>query len=219
MPLHCNKERKTGHFKAFHKTFFFLIFLSFSVSAGSKAQTSTIPVALTFGTANYTRCDTLKIQIQVSTDKTFSNIVNQSNWITCQRNANFIYAANLPPLQGIFYWRGRHQDGCSGKISAWSSPFKLYLLLDPSKLVAGDVNADGFLNLLDLIYLIEYFFEGGLPPTPPQVGDANCDSKCTVTDLIILLNYLWKFGPPPCTPLLKPLSPEQSSLSSQPQAK
>ena len=209
MLLHCNKERKAGLFKVFCKISLFLLFLSFTVSSGSQAQVSTIPVGLTFNTANYTQCNTLLIQIQVATDKAFTNIVDQSNWTACQSNTNFNYSAHLPPLQGNFYWRGRHQNACTGEISAWSSPFRFYLLLDPSKLVPGDVNGDGFLTLVDIIYLVQYFFAGGPPPTPPQVGDVNCDGKCAVGDLIYLINYLWKFGPPPCRPFFKPLSLQQ----------
>lgn len=219
MPPHCNKDNKAGLIKAFFKTFFPFLIFSFTVSSGSQAQVSTVPVNLTFNTANYTQCNSLLIQIQVSTDKTFSNIVNQSNWLVCQPNDNFTYSAPLPSLQGNFYWRGRHMNPCTGEVSVWSSPYNFYLLLDPSKLVPGDANGDGFFNLVDLIYLVEYFFQGGLPPTPPQVGDVNCDGKCTVSDVIYLINYLFKFGTPPCRPFFKPLSLEHSSFSSQQQIK
>ena len=214
MPPHCNKDNKTGLFKVFCGTFLF-IFLSLAVSSASYAQVSTIPVGLTFSTANYTQCDTLFIQIQVSTDKAFSDIVDQSNWALSRPNTNFIYFAHLPPLQGNFYWRGRHQNPCTGEISAWSSTFGFYLLLDPSKLVTGDANGDGFLNVVDLIYLVEYFFRSGLPPTPVQNGDVNCDGKCVVGDLIYLINYLFKFGPPPCKPSFKPFSLKQPDPTSQ----
>lgn len=209
MPLHCNQERKADLFKVFCKTFLILFVLNLAFLSVPRAQVSTVPVSLTFSTANYTQCNTLLIQIQVATDKTFTNIVDQSSWTACQPNTHFNYSAHLPPLQGNFYWRGRHQNACTGEISAWSSPFRFYLLLDPSKLVPGDVNGDGFLTPVDLIYLVQYFFQGGLPPAPPQVGDVNCDGKCIVGDLIYLINYLFKFGPPPCRPYFKPLSLQQ----------
>lgn len=219
MPLHCNKDNKAGLFKVFYKIFFSLLVFSLTVSSGSQAQVSTIPVNLTFITANYTQCNTLLIQIRVSRDKNFSNLVDQSGWMTCQPNTNFTYLASLPPVQGNFYWEGRHRNSCTGEISAWSSPFRFYLLLDPSKLVAGDVNGDSFLAPGDLIYLVQYFFAGGPQPTPPQVGDVNCDGKCSIGDLIYLINYLWKFGPPPCRPFFKPLSLEHPRFSSQHQVK
>jgi hypothetical protein len=219
MPPHCNKDNKTGLLKEFYNISLLLFVLSLVVPTALQAKASTVPVGLTFSTTNYTQCDSLLIQIQVSTDKAFSNIVDQSNWTVCKPNTDFTYSASLPALQGIFYWRGRHMNPCTGEITAWSSFYKFYLLLDTSKLVAGDVNGDGFLNLMDLIYLVEYFFQGGLPPTPSQSGDVSCDGKCTVGDLIYLINYLFKFGPPPCRPSLKPLSLEHSSFSGQQMAK
>jgi hypothetical protein len=207
MPLHCNKENKAGLFEVFYKTFLFLLVLSLAFLSGSQA--STIPVGLTFNTANYTQCNTLLIQIRVSKDKSFSNLVDQSGWMTCQPNTNLTYSASVPTVQGNFYWQGRHMNPCTSEVTAWSAPFRFYLLLDPSKLVSGDVNGDSFFTLVDLIDLVQYFFAGGPPPTPPQVGDVNCDGKCTVGDLIYLINYLWKFGPPPCRPYFKPLSLQQ----------
>src|SRR3989337_184733 len=165
MPLHCNKENKAGLFEVSCKTFLFLLVLSLAFLSGSQA--STIPVGLTFSTANYTQCDTLLIQIQVSTDKAFSNIVDQSNWTVCQSNTNFTYSAYLPPVQGNFYWHGRHMNRCTGEVSAWSVPFRFYLLLDPSKLVPGDVNGDGKCTVGDLIYLINYLWKSGPPPCRP----------------------------------------------------
>lgn len=209
MPLHCDKERKAGLFKVFYKTSLPLLVFILTASSVSQAQVSTVPVSLTFNTANYTQCNTLLIQIQVATDKAFTNIVDQSSWTACQPNTNFSYSAHLPPLQGYFYWRGRHQNPCTDEVSAWSSTFKFYLLLDPSKVVVGDVNADGFVSLVDLVYLVQYFFQGGLPPAPPQAGDLNCDGKCSIGDLIYLINYLWKFGPSPCNPFLKLSSLQQ----------
>lgn len=209
MPLHCNKERKAGLFKVFCKISLFLLFLSFNVSSDSQAQVSTVPVDLTLSTANYTQCNTLLIQIRVSRDKSFSNLVDQSSWMTCQPNTNFTYSASVPTVQGNFYWQGRHMNPCTSEVTAWSAPFRFYLLLDPSKLVSGDVNGDSLLTLVDLIDLVQYFFAGGPPPIPPQVGDVNCDGKCTVGDLIYLINYLFKFGPPPCRPFLKLSSLQQ----------
>lgn len=218
MPPHCNKDNKTGLFKIFCGTFL-LIFLGLAVSSSSYAQVSTIQVNLTFSAPKYTLCDSLMIQIQVSKDKSFSNIVDQSNWMACRPSTNFTYPAHLSPLQGIYYWRGRLMNPCRGEISAWSPIFEFYLLLDSSKLVTGDANGDGFLNVTDLIYLVEYFFRSGLPPTPAQNGDVNCDGKCAVGDLIYLINYLFKFGPPPCRPSLKPLSPKNPVFSSQQQTR
>jgi uncharacterized delta-60 repeat protein len=64
----------------------------------------------------------------------------------------------------------------------------------------GDVNRDGVINSTDVVYLINYLFIGGPPPTPLVAGDANCDAAVNVTDVVYLINYLFIGGPPPCEP-------------------
>lgn len=61
----------------------------------------------------------------------------------------------------------------------------------------GDVNADGAVNVGDVVYLINYLYRGGDPPTPPLVGDVNCDSVVNVGDVVFLINYLFRGGSPP----------------------
>jgi hypothetical protein len=155
---------------------------------------------LKFKTANYIQCDTLLIQIQVSRDRDFKNIIHQSEWLKCQSNVYFTCSVNVPLIQGSFYWKGRHKDACTGEISAWSSPFRFFLLLDSKLLIPGDSNGDSLLNMSDLVYMVNYLFKGGTPPTPLQAGDLNCDSKTSLTDLFYLINFFFKSGPPPCIP-------------------
>ncbi len=193
------KEAGATYFGRFWPALFCLAVLT-SSSLSAEAQTFTMRENLSFNTANYTQCDTLLVQVQVATDVNFTQIVDQSNWLWCQPNSTFIYSANLPLLQGYFYWRGRHQNQCTSEVSAWSAPYRFYLFFDASKLTVGDVNGDGFINLMDLVYLVEYLFQGGLPPGPIQAGDVNCDGKCAIGDLLYLVNYMFKFGPAPCNP-------------------
>ena len=64
----------------------------------------------------------------------------------------------------------------------------------------GDCNADGIINLADVVYLTAYLFGGGDPPIPLEAGDVNCDGIINLGDLVYLQNYLWRGGPPPCDP-------------------
>jgi hypothetical protein len=63
--------------------------------------------------------------------------------------------------------------------------------------VRGDVNRDGVINISDVVYLINYLYVGGPPPTPREAGDANADGVINVTDVVYLINYLYVGGPPP----------------------
>jgi parallel beta-helix repeat protein len=76
-----------------------------------------------------------------------------------------------------------------------------YPLMDPWSepgINCGDVNGDEIVEVVDVIYLINYLFKDGPPPLPMVcAGDANGDGELTVSDVVYLINYLFKSGPPP----------------------
>ncbi len=61
----------------------------------------------------------------------------------------------------------------------------------------GDVNNDGFVNVGDLTFMVNYVFYGGVAPAIIESGDIDCDGGINVTDLSILVNYVFKNGPTP----------------------
>ena len=63
--------------------------------------------------------------------------------------------------------------------------------------ITGDANADGAINAVDIIYLINYLFNETSAPDPLWLGDANCDRKVDIVDIVYLINYLFGEGPPP----------------------
>jgi len=61
----------------------------------------------------------------------------------------------------------------------------------------GDVNGDGHITISDVVYLINYLWKNGPPPTPYEAGDTNCDGWVTLSDVVYLINYLYYGGPAP----------------------
>src|SRR5262245_21701457 len=63
----------------------------------------------------------------------------------------------------------------------------------------GDVNADGFIDISDAVYLLSYKFQGGPEPKPlvcePDVafhnGDVNGSGEIDISDPIYLLTWLF----------------------------
>jgi hypothetical protein len=64
----------------------------------------------------------------------------------------------------------------------------------------GDANADGEVNLSDVVYLINYILRSGPKPYPLDTGDVNCDVKVDIVDVVYLINYIFRGGPAPGDP-------------------
>ena len=69
-------------------------------------------------------------------------------------------------------------------------------LSNPS-FVRGDANGDRIINVVDVVYLINYVYIDGPAPHPLQAGDANSDRVVDITDVVYLIKYLFLGGPPP----------------------
>ena len=79
----------------------------------------------------------------------------------------------------------------SGNTDIWMIGIKLYC-------PCGDVNCDGLVNILDIVYLINYKYKEGTAPDPINRADVNCDDEIDILDIIYLSNYKYKDGPDPC---------------------
>ncbi len=75
---------------------------------------------------------------------------------------------------------------------------QLFILVYESSFVRGDVNHDSVIDVGDVVYLINYLYEGGPEPVPWEAGDVNCDGTIDLSDVVYLINYLYREGPPPC---------------------
>lgn len=63
--------------------------------------------------------------------------------------------------------------------------------------VCGDVNTDGNINLLDILYIIDHLYGSptGNAPMPCDVGDVNNDRSLNLLDILHLTDHL--YGNPP----------------------
>lgn len=71
-------------------------------------------------------------------------------------------------------------------------------LVNVSSFLCGDANDDSSLSVSDVIYLINYLFKGGSPPSPLFSADVNMDGDISISDAVYLINYLFKGGLEPC---------------------
>lgn len=78
----------------------------------------------------------------------------------------------------------------------WFAYDRIATLAKESPCVCGDANNDGNVNLIDILYLIDYKYGNppGDPPTPMDAGDANYDGNINLLDILYLIDY--KYGSP-----------------------
>jgi PKD repeat protein len=62
----------------------------------------------------------------------------------------------------------------------------------------GDPNGDGVIDVVDVVYLLNYVYIGGPAPQPLKSGDANCDKLVNIVDVVNLINYLFRRMQLPC---------------------
>ncbi|GEM_PF-3392350 len=63
--------------------------------------------------------------------------------------------------------------------------------------LAGDINSNDEVNLLDITYAIAYLYRGGPEPLCLDEADANGDCKINILDATYMIKYLYKYGPLP----------------------
>ncbi len=81
--------------------------------------------------------------------------------------------------------------------STGSDVYYDYATIKYFQFLRGDVNADGVIDIGDVIYLINYLFLGTSAPEPLAAGDVNCDGIVDIGDVIYLINYLFTGTAPP----------------------
>jgi hypothetical protein len=95
--------------------------------------------------------------------------------------------------EGTYFYRVKARDE-QNQWSAWSNVEKAVVI---PGFVRGDANADGIIDVGDVIYLVNYLYRHGTAPDPQALGDCNCDDLINLGDVVYLVSYLFKGGPPP----------------------
>jgi len=66
--------------------------------------------------------------------------------------------------------------------------------------MCGDIDADGAVGLLDIVYLINFKYKDGPSPQRERTADVNADGVVNILDIICLINYKYKGGSAPECP-------------------
>ena len=64
--------------------------------------------------------------------------------------------------------------------------------------LCGDANDDDYVDILDIMVLIDYKFKSGPPPAYMEASDVNCDDIVNTLDIIYLIDHKLQNGDAPC---------------------
>jgi len=95
---------------------------------------------------------------------------------------NIPYNSNASPA---VMWRYNRRLNATGTIRAF---------------ICGDVNSDGYVNIFDITFIIDYLYRDGATPAFPESADINNDGTINIFDITGLINYLYYDGPFPNCP-------------------
>jgi len=63
--------------------------------------------------------------------------------------------------------------------------------------LCGDINNDEMVDILDIVYLINYRYKVGPAPVSMNDADVNHDGNVDILDIVYLINFKYKAGPEP----------------------
>jgi hypothetical protein len=85
----------------------------------------------------------------------------------------------------------------SGQITDILTDVNVNQFLTVSETVCGDADANEIVNLLDIVYLIDWKFKESSPPSLLYSANVNGDSAVDLLDIVHLIDWKFKNGPDP----------------------
>ncbi len=130
--------------------------------------------------------DTVGYCLMIAVDSNFAFVQIVANL----SSTNYTLPTDL--LWGHRYWWKVKSADLYGGVN-WSTQVFHFRTM-----TLGDASNDETVNVVDLVYLVNYIFSGGQPPIPLSAGDINCDGRINIADCVYLINYVFVGGPAPC---------------------
>ncbi len=149
------------------------------------AQGSSVSVASSGGDASYTFSSGTSFSCPLTAGVAAIVWGGHPDWTNMQvREALMMTASQSATPDNNYGW---------GIVNAWSALHYSYAPV----FLPGDADSNGKITVSDAVYLINYIFSGGTPPTPTSSGDADCSGSLSISDAVYLINFVFAGGPPP----------------------
>ncbi len=66
--------------------------------------------------------------------------------------------------------------------------------------ICGDATGDGSVNILDVVFIVNYKYKSGPAPIPITGADVDSSGSINILDVVYLINFKYKGGPAPSCP-------------------
>jgi len=95
---------------------------------------------------------------------------------------------------------GQTSTGAGESESYKSSTGYYEISASPCDCESGEADGISPINILDVVYLINFKYKSGPAPSPYALcnGDADCDCAVNILDVVYIINFKYKSGPAPC---------------------
>jgi len=129
--------------------------------------------------------DSVYYTLYIATDSEFIDVVTyDSLW-----NFEFVLPDSLE-FGMQYWWKVKATDNAALFVYSTNRPdFMTWML--------GDADGSRMVNILDVVFLINYLYKDGREPYPPIMGDIDGDCVINIMDATYLVDYLYKGGPEP----------------------
>ena len=90
-------------------------------------------------------------------------------------------------------------DGYPDLAVANSDEDDISILINTAALpfTCGDFDGQEGINILDIVYLINYIYKSGSAPDPIEAAEVDGLTGINILDIVYLINYIYKSGPEP----------------------
>jgi len=160
---------------------------------------------------------------QVDENQTLSFYVSatdpENDTLTYYTDASF---GSFDSNTGLFEWTPTFNDSGNYTVTFnvtdgefWDEETITITVNDVILYTCGDFDDNQQVNILDIIFLIDYKFKSGPAPNPLELCDVDLNQQCNILDIIYLIDYKFKNGPAPIEQPGLCTSPESATQGTQ----
>ncbi|MCP4705789.1 MAG: hypothetical protein GY865_14415 [candidate division Zixibacteria bacterium] len=120
---------------------------------------------------------------------------NMDLWMIPSKGGTAVQLTDYPGNEHFPHWS---HDGRKIIYARYGVEIGLWVLDSPfSEPLCGDTDDSGKIDILDIVFLINFKYKDGPAPEPISIGDTDGSFEIDILDIVYLINFKYKDGPEP----------------------